>query len=252
MFNGKTDYVSDYLLGIKDWMVRKMAANYIIACENFKTTFAKAKPKIDFSFQKLDEICDILFEIKEDHHVVFKRVVGPEKVKGEDKHKIDPAQQEINFIANVGRLFHKMLVARELKYLHKHYDPLKNGDSGAATELDVQLKEIDDLFNHGVEVLVEFMQLHSSNVLLLALIVENQNTLRKSIGMTGSDLLKKVTGQNNPEATYYLTGKYYMDSGWFERAENMFKKILQSNPKHTEARQAINDIKMNLAKQTST
>jgi hypothetical protein len=250
MFNGKTDYVSDYLLGIKDWMVRKMAANYIVACEHYNTTYAKAKPKIDFPFQKLDELCDILFEIKEDHHIVFKRVVGPEKIKKEDKHKIDPAQPEINFIANVGRLFHKMLVARELKYLHNHYDPLKNGASSAATELDVQLKELDNLFKHGVEVLVELMQLHSSNVLLLALIVENFNTLRKSIGMTGSELLKKVTGQNNPEATYYLTGKYYMEGGWFDRAGNMFKKILRSNPKHIEARQALNDIKMNLAKQT--
>ncbi|MFQ5627604.1 MAG: hypothetical protein ACE5I1_02495 [bacterium] len=227
-----------------------MAANYIVACEKFNTSYSKARPKIDFPFKDLDELCDVLFEIKEDHHLIFKRVVGPEKIKDEDKHKINPAQQEINFIANVGRLFHKMLVARELKYLHSHYDPLNNGDSDGASELEMQLKQIDNLFAEGVKVMVDLMQLHSANVLLLALLVENMNTMRRSIGIKGTDLLRKITGQNNPEATYFLTGKYYMEGGWYTRAEKLFRKILKTNPKHSAARVAMDEIKIAFAKQS--
>lgn len=248
MLNGRHAYVSEYLLSIKDWMIRKMAGEYIGVCEKFKKTYSSAKNKIDFPFDDLDDLCDILYEIKEDHHLIFKRVVGPEKIKEEDRHKIDPAQPEINFIANVGRLFHKMLVARELKYLHKHYDPLNNGDSDAASELEMQIEQINALIEAGIGVLVELMQLHSSNVLMLALIVENDRNLRKSIGMTGKELLKKVTGQPNPEATYYLTGRYYMEGGWYSRAQDMFKRILKANPKHAAARLALDEIKVVLAK----
>jgi hypothetical protein len=248
MFNGKNNYVSEYLLGIKDWMIRKMVAGYIDVCEKFRSTYMKANPRTTFPFKDLDEICDMLFVVKEDHHIIFKRVVGrPERIKEEDKHKIDPAQPEINFIANVGRLFHKTLVARELKYLYKHYDPLKNGDSGGASELEAKLYEINELFTEGIEVAIEFMQLHSSNVLLLALIIENSNKLRNSFGIDGIELLKMVTGQNNPEATYFLTGKYYMEGGWYPRAEKIFKKILKQNPKHSAARLALEEVKIKSA-----
>ena len=248
MLNGKHAYVAEYLLGIKNWMIRKMAGKYILACEKFKKNYASVKNKIDFPFDDLDDLSDILYEIKEDHHLVFKRVVGPDKIKNEDRHKIDPAQPEINFITNVGRLFHKTLVARELKYLHKHYDPLNNGDSDAAFELEQQIEQLKQLFDVGIEVLIELMQLHSSNVQMLALIVENDRNLRKSIGMTGQELLKRVTGQVNPEATYYLTGKYYMEGGWYARAEQMFKRILKANPKHAATRLAMDEIKMVHAK----
>lgn len=248
MLNGRHAYVSEYLLGIKDWMIRKMAGKYILACEKFKKTYAGLKIKIDFPFDDLDDLSDILFEIKEDHHLVFKRIVGPEKINIEDRHKIDPAQPEINFITNVGRLFHKTLVARELKYLHKHYDPLNHGDSDAASELEQQIKQLKSLFDAGVEVLIELMQLHSSNVQMLALIVENDRNLRKSIGMNGTELLKRVTGQATPEATFYLTGKYYMEGGWYDRAGQMFKRILKANPKHAAARLAMDEIKMVQAK----
>lgn len=247
--NGKNDYVSEYLLNIKDWMVRKMVAGYIDTCEHFRKVYAKARPKTAFPFQDLDHICSQLYEIKEDHHLVFKRILGrPEVIRKEDRHKIDPAQPEINFIANVGRLFHKTLVARELKYLQKHYDPLQNGASDATEELEFQLAQIESLFREGVSILLEFMQLHSANVLLLALIVEQGNSLKKSIGMSSTELLHKITGQTTPEASYYLIGKYYLDSGWYDRAEKMFKQVLKSNPKHVRAREGLQEIKMRCAR----
>ena len=66
MLNGRHAYVSEYLLGIKDWMIRKMAGKYILACEKFKKTYAGLKIKIDFPFDDLDDLSDILFEIKEE------------------------------------------------------------------------------------------------------------------------------------------------------------------------------------------
>lgn len=237
---------SDYLLTIKNWKIRRMVAGYLEASEQFHEAYSHAEPKIAFPFKSIEHICNILYELKEDHHTIFRRVVGPEKVKQEDRHKLKPGQADIDFIANVGRLFHKALVARELKYLHKHYDPLRNNTTAAA-DLILQLQEIDKLFKDGVPVLVEFIRIHAANVLLLALLLEKPRTVRRTIGVYAPHLLRQITGQNNLLATYYLVGKYYLEGGWYQKAEKMLHKILRNNPKHAEARKALDEIKIRKA-----
>lgn len=239
--------ISEYVLRIKDWTIRKMIADYLDACGLFNEAYIKAGRSVDVPYRVLSRVCDMLFTIKEDHHLIFKRVVGPEKILREDRHKIDPVQPEVDFIAVVGMLFHKVLVARELKYIHMHYNKLQKGIADVHDELAQALAEIFAMMGEGVSVLIEFIRAHVGNVALLALLVERAREAKRAIGMSGLDVLRAVTSQDDLEAIYFLIGKYYFDSGWMESAEKLFKKILHKNPKHIRARELLEKIKIHNA-----
>ncbi len=236
--------VSEYLNNIRDWKTCQMVSNYLLACEKFKAAYTSSNPLSKFPFRDIGQICNILYNLKEEHHLIFRRVVGPEKIKLEDRHKIQPNESEIQFIANVGMLFHKILVARELKYIHMHYDPLSGVGSNAEGELIKYLQQINELFDKGIEVLLKFIHNHASNILILSYLLENSKSVKKSIGVTGIQVLKKITGQSNLAPIYYLIGKYYVESGWYDRAAKLLKKTIKMNPKHTEARDLLEEVKV--------
>jgi len=238
---------SAYLLRSKNWIVRKMVASYFRICEDFFRTNAQASTLEKFPFSKLEQYSSRLYDLKEDHHFLFKRVFGPVAVKKLDHHKLEPTRADIDFVANIGQLFHKTLVARELKYLFSHYDPLTSGTAEIKIEFEAQLNDIHKLFEDGVRVLVELLQTHSSNVLLLNFLLENPRTVRRTMGMGVHDVLRMVTGQKTPNATYYLAGQYYMEGGHYTSAEKMFRRILRRNPKHSEARDALKDVALAMA-----
>ncbi len=243
------EVASDYLLRIKDWKVKTMVAAYLETRASFIDAYNSANPRTSFPFETLEGICDTLYVLKEDHHTIFKRVVGSENAKKDDLHKFVPSQAEIDFIAIVGQLFHKALVAREMKYLYKHYDVISLSDSRAETELDEQLEEIRELFDEGVPVVVKFITLHASNIVLLTYLFENMHLLRKSTGFRGYRLLRELTGQKKLSAMYLIVGKYYIESGWYNKAEKILRKILKRNPKNREAHEALNEVKKSQALQ---
>ncbi len=236
--------VSEYLWKVRDWKIRLMVENYLEASEHFRTHYAASRPLSKFPFKEIGHICNILYNLKEDHHLIFRRVIGHENIKQQDRHKIEPNNREVEFIANVGMLFHKILVARELKYIHTHYDPMIAANSNAEQSLIHYLEQIHKLFEAGVPVLLKFIECHSSNVLLLSLLFENSEKVKKSIGVSGIDVLKNITGQDHLEAVYFMIGKHYMESGWYDRAQKLLKKVIRLNPKHTKARAMLEDIKV--------
>lgn len=244
--------VSEYLQQIKDWKIRKMVADYIEAAALFNETYSRLETPVDFPFEMLEEICNTFYGVKEDHHLIFKRIVGRGKPNKEDAHKIKPAKPEIDFIAVVGMLFHKVLVARELKYIHTHYDQLRIIASNAREELEQAIHGIHALLQEAVPVIIQLVKFHVSNVALLALFVERARRTRLALGISGLALLRRVMGEKKLEATYFLVGKYYLDSGWMDNAEKLFKKILRTNPKHTLARENLEKIRLHRARHNGT
>ncbi|MDQ7054216.1 MAG: hypothetical protein Q9P14_15510 [candidate division KSB1 bacterium] len=236
--------ISDYLLNIRDWKICHMVSRYIEALAQFREHYKKANPLSEFPFRELEKICNILYNLKEEHHLVFKRVIGPEKIRQEDQHKIMPDESEAKFIGNVGMLFHKILVARELKYIHLHYDPLSDVGSSAKDELIHYLHQLNDLFQAGSQVMLEFIEAHSRNVLLLSYLYTNSKMIKASIGLSGIDILKRITGQNNLEPIYFVISRYYFESGWYDRSQKLLKQVIRKNPKHREARALLEEVKV--------
>jgi len=232
-----------YLNRVKDWKIKWMTARYIEASGLYISTLETMKSKTQFPQRTLQEIGEILYDIKEEHHQLFKRVIGPAWMRNEDEHKIEPSQEEIDFIANVGLLFHKVQVTRELNYIHEHYDRLVSCISNTREELPECFQEILSLFRAGVQVIRKLLRSHSKNLLLLSYLFDASEQIKKSIGVSGLELLEGINGSKNIEANYFLIGKYYADSGWYDRAAKLMKRILAKNPKNTEARKMLEELR---------
>ncbi|RMF66357.1 MAG: hypothetical protein D6743_06540, partial [Calditrichaeota bacterium] len=149
----KSDGVKPYLVRIKDWKIKNMVMLYLEARGRFKE-FNRMLRKGNFpSFERLREISEMLFEIKEDHHLLFKRLLDPQKHRFEKADKFTPNHLEIEFMNNIGLLFHKVTVARELKYVMEHYVEQSETFQRTKENLKVNIARIDELFDEGIEIL---------------------------------------------------------------------------------------------------
>ena len=108
---------------------------------------------IGISFEEIRDICGTLYALKEDQHLIYRRLIDPEKNAFEDSHKFLPDGITTGFLNNVGLLFHKVMVARELLYLLEHYVEQTEVFNENKSNLEVLLREIDELFEEGLEIL---------------------------------------------------------------------------------------------------
>ena len=109
-----------YLAAIKPWKIRNMVEGYLAAWQIFhKQQRSKSTERHALSFEALNKISDILYEVKEDHHLLFRR---PDRaLQRHEQHKLVPTYSETTFIDHVGLLFHKAMVAKELRYILERY-----------------------------------------------------------------------------------------------------------------------------------
>jgi len=226
-----------YLTAIKDWKIRNMVAGYVEARMLFKSFRFDPKSKRVIPFEDLRRICDILFETKEDHHLLFRR--PEERGRNGDLRKFEPNAAEQEFLNNVGLLFHRVLVARELRYVIERYPA---GDAAQQTTFDSlreNLEKIDRLFDEGVATTVSLIQSHGENVLLISYILEDNYRLSKVLQVRADDLLLKMTGKPTTEKAYMMAARYYVESGWYDKAGDMLKRALKGNPDNIEAKQLL-------------
>ena len=227
---------SPYIQSIKNWEIREMVVQFLEAKEMFEKNNKPGKESEYIAFKKLREICDILFEIKEKHHLIFKQIINPKKRKFENVNKFTPNEGEINFMNNVGLLFHKVMVARELKYMLNYYTEDSSGYQETRASLERNLERIALLFKQGTELLLKMLQSHKNNTHLITYFLENQKFCEKQFNANLEDLLKILTDSGDEEHAYLITAKYYADSGWFSKARDMCLKSLEINPQNEDAK----------------
>jgi len=224
-----------YLGRVKNWKIRNIVMLYLEAREAFKN-YRRSSRRGDFlSFDKLREICEILFEIKEDHHLVYKRLIGPQKNKFEKGHKIVPNEIETEFMNNIGLLFHKVMVARELKYVMEHYVEKSDTFQKNEESLQTQLEKIDVLFEEGIDVLISLIKENRDNILLLTLLLEDPKRTKKHFGKHTRGIIERFGDGEGLAEVYFNVGKYYADSGWSKKAKRMFESALKENSHHKNA-----------------
>jgi len=235
--------ISPYIEGIKDRKVRQIISRYLDAFEMFKEynkSFHEGHP---MSFANLRKIQDVLWDIKEDHHLIYRRVLSPRKKIFEQANKFTPTDSEINFMNNVGLLFHKVMVARELKYVLDYYEEDTDSYHDTRASLERNLDRIDMLFDQGIELMVLMLENYQNNIQLITYFLEKKAKCESLIKKNIKELLTLLSRGRELEDIYMDAVHYYQNSGWMDKAEGVLRELLKINPAHEKAAlmlQAIN------------
>ena len=227
---------SPYITSIKNWEIREMVVQFLEAKEMFEKHNKPSKDSEYIAFKILREICDMMFDLKEKHHLIFKQIINPKTRKFENVNKFTPNEGEINFMNNLGLLFHKVMVARELKYMLNYYREDSSGYQETKNALERNLSRIELLFMQGAELLLKMLQSHKNNTHLITYFLENQEFCEEHFNAGLSDLLEILTDRGDEEHAYFITAKYFADSGWFGKARDMCLKSLEINPQNEDAK----------------
>jgi len=228
--------VSPYVKNIKDWKIREILSGYFDAILTFRKHHRSRRKKEKITFSTLRKICDILYDAKESFHLLFRRIMNPKKKIFEQSNKLTPNDLEIQLMNNIGILFHRVMVARELKYLIDYYEVDSEGYEEAKLSLDNNLEKIDMLFNHGIEIILKIIDNYHDNILLLTYFLENKTSLKKIFKNGFEDIIKIFVKNRDLEDIYLEAGKYYLESGWNDRARDAFRLVLKLFPTHSEAK----------------
>ena len=239
-----------YLAAIKPWKIRNMVEGYLTAWEVFhKYHRTKSSERHALSFETLNKISDILYEVKEDHHLLFRR---PERaLQRHEQHKLVPTYSETTLIDHVGLLFHKAMVAKELRYILERYAHDERNWALHFKELQENLERMETLFMEGLELVGSLARNDTENVLLFAYLIEHRRTVAKCFGIRPNEVVSKLVAKANQAQVYYLVARYYYESGWYERAKEVLRKALEKNKNEAAVLNLFEQIEAKLRKQKS-
>ncbi len=233
------DNVKPYLRRIKNWKIRNMVLLYLEAREKFLTYRELLEEGVFISFERMWELCDMLYEVKEDHHLLYKRLLDPGKKKFETALKFMPNEIELQFMNNVGLLFHKLMVARELRYQTEHYVEKDETFHRNEENLQIHLRNIGALFEDGIGILKSLVVSNRDNPLLLTLLLENIELAKNHLGDEARDVIRQLADASKLDDIYCSVGAYYLQCGWTDKAKTMFSSALKENARHKEAKQQL-------------
>ena len=237
-----------YLAAAKSWKIRNMIEGYVHARLTFQQHWRpKASDHHLPSFEVFKKICDVLQNVKDDHHLIYRRAGA---FNGRDeRHKLAPGYAETAFINHVGLLFHKAMVGKELRYMLERYSHDERNWDMHFQEMQTSLARLEKLFEQGHEVMAAFVRSHSDNVLVLSFLLENQRTVAKCFGIRPSEVLRFLVDRLDPQQVYYPVAQYYFESGWYERAHEMAQKAVHKNPGDERAGQLLAQVESKITKQ---
>ncbi|NIA30639.1 MAG: hypothetical protein GWP06_12100 [Actinobacteria bacterium] len=217
------------------WIIRKALSDYLRAKNMFDNMDREISTGRDVSFDYLKKLSDILYTIKEDLYLIFKRVIDPPERKFEKAAKITPNDNEIEFINNAGLLFHKATVARELKYVMEYYATDSKDYKHTKDSLDTYWIRIRELFDDGIEMIKHLLVEYSKNIIVLDFLLEKERYVTEALGESLDTLLQRIEGKEQFDDAYVRVGKYCLESGWRDRAKKYLGEALKINPKNVEA-----------------
>lgn len=217
--------VSYYIATIKDWMIRSLIERYLRARELFLRYSRNFHSGTLMPFENIMEISDALFQIKEDNYLIFRRLLDPKRRTFEDAPKLTPTEAEIRFMNNVGLLFHKVMVARELKYVLEHYPARTEDYDETLASLEYHLQRIEELFEEGLEIIREMIANYRDNAVLLMFFVENRERIEEIFGLPLAEFLKPMVNGSTEHEAAFRVAEYYLESGWLERAKRLLAEL---------------------------
>lgn len=236
--------VSPFIAGIKDRKIRQIISKYLEAYGSFKEYNKSFHEGIMMSFGNLRKVHDMLWEMKENFHLVYNRVLNPRKKIFEQANKFTPSESEIKFMNNIGLLFHKVMVARELKYVLDYYEEDSEGYQDTRASLERNLDRVNLLFDQGVDLLVKMLGNYQNNIQLITYFLENRKKCESIMNKSLDVLLKTLSRGRDMDDIYLDAVHYYQNSGWIDKAEYVLRELLKINPSHEKAALMLQAIKM--------
>jgi len=237
-----TEKVKPFIHFNRRWMIKKILADYFRAKNMFNNMDREYQSGVSPDFENLKKLSDILFAAKEDLHLLFKKVEDPRGLRFEAGEKLTPSSREIDFINNVGLLYHKAMVARELKYLLEHYPVGRTDNVASRSSLETYMERIRSLFEEGIAVVKDLLRDYSDNTVLLYYIAKNEHYVQYALGEPVDKLLARMEIGNRVDQAYVRAGRYCTESGWIEPGRKMLQNALKHNPKNRVAQRLLDGI----------
>ncbi|KAA3655433.1 MAG: hypothetical protein DWQ10_17250 [Calditrichaeota bacterium] len=229
------DSGTDYIHRTRDWTVRNMVATYLSLCARFRKTYENLSKPEDFPHETLSDLAEMLFTLKEDAKLIYKPIVRTSSVRKQKDHRIKPDKSESDFLVIIGRLYHKLVVTRELKYLFDNYDALSRHFMDSKNELVHNIETINSFLEKSLPSLLSFLRYNSNNIKLLSFLIEIDPRMKMCLGIRGPELFRSILNDDNIHEKYILAGKYFFESGWYDDSRNILKKVLRKDPKNEQA-----------------
>jgi len=231
-----TTFISPFVETNKPWIIRKVIADYFHARNIFSKLSQDYHSGKELPFEKMKQFSELLYTAKEDLHLVFKRLIDPQHGEFEKAAKYTPNTDEIEFMNNVGLLFHKATVAREIKYMLEFYKTDTEDYAQLKVLLDNYVEKMRVLFSEGIRQIKLLLRDYKNNLVVMLYLVENEKYVTTATEQSLAGLLKEIEGNNEIDKKLIQIGKYCIQSGWPERAYTIFSKAIEYNPNNSEAK----------------
>ena len=226
---------SSYISGIKDWKIQEIISGYVQALLIFRNPSKSTRSQYQVTFSNLRKMSEILYDAKENFHLIFKRVLNLRKQIFEPVDKLTPNEREIKFITNIGLLFHRVMVARELRYLLDYYEKNSEFYHDSKESFNTNIKKITQLFDQGTDLLIQLLSDYQENINLISYFIDNRNELAPIFKEKYDAILLKLTRDDESAHAYLMAAEYDIESGWYEKAMDVLKEFLQLNPQNDRA-----------------
>ncbi len=234
-----SDKVSPFIAANKSWLLRKVIADFLYAKNLFSKLFLDYSAGGEVSFEKMKKFSELLFTAKEDLHLLFKRIGDPYQEGVEKSFKYTPNDDEIDFMNNVGLLFHKATVARELKYMLEYYKTDSDDYKQIKVLLDYYVNNMEGLFKVGIEKAKCVLKDSDKNLAVLLYLFENERYVTNAFDKSLKQLLEEILGKEDMDNRINEVGVLCLDSGWPERAFKIFNRAIELNPENNQAKQYL-------------
>jgi len=240
--DAQNETMRPYIQKVKDWKIRQIFWGYFEAMNLFMSNYDEKKEKFP-TFSMLRKICDLLYDAKENFHLIFRRVLNPKKKIFEQVDKLTPDDIELMLMNNIGILFHRVMVARELRYIIDHYSVNSNEYKEASSSFETNLKKLNMMFQTGMDITLKILYKYRNNILLLIYILEHRTMLKKLFGNRYSKITEILTQDRSLVDIYIECAKYYMQNGWYKQAKTILKSISRKQQGSKEVADLLAQIK---------
>lgn len=234
--------ISPFVASNKDWIIRNSIAGYLRAKNMFNNYYRELQSGRTISFEDLKKLTEILKGVKDELHLIFNQLIDPKTRTFEKATKLIPNEDELLFINNVGVLFHKAMVVRELKYVMEHYQQESEEYVDTSDSFETYIVKIDKLFQKGINTIKDLLIYHADNVQILTFFVENDRYVEDAFNEPITSLLEYALGNGDADTAYVRVGKYFVESGWHDRARKWLQEAIRINPDNNEAQNMLDQL----------
>ena len=232
--------ISSYVLNSKSWIIRNVLFNFFKASNLYADIYREYHANVNVGFEKLKQLSDVLFLAKEEFHLIYKRLVDPRENKFEEAAKFTPDDTELHFIHNVGLLFHKAMVAREVKYMLEFYETEYEEDYvELKASLDDYIERLHSLFEKTQMLIRSFLANFKDDSLVLSFLFENDRYVEALLHISVRDLFQSIDPTHSTISLYLKVSQYFISSGWFDKAKRILYIALELEPDNKQVRNLL-------------